>query len=81
MFNDLVIIGQGKVLLFTFNNVIGCGSIVDSMVFRWLSIHDINYRKNLETKKDIAIAMSFKNMGGQGIEPWTHGLRVRCSAS
>ena len=20
-------------------------------------------------------------MGGQGIEPWTHGLRVRCSAS
>jgi len=25
--------------------------------------------------------MSFKNMGGQGIEPWTHGLRVRCSAS
>ncbi len=64
MFNDLVIIGQGKVLLFTFNNVIGCGSIVDSMVFRWLSIHDINYRKNLETKKDIAITMSFKNMGG-----------------
>lgn len=36
MFNDLVIIGQGKVLLFTFNNVIGCGSIVDSMVFRCL---------------------------------------------
>jgi len=25
--------------------------------------------------------MPFKNMGGQGIEPWTHGLRVRCSAS
>ncbi|KRM75836.1 hypothetical protein FC82_GL001986 [Secundilactobacillus collinoides DSM 20515 = JCM 1123] len=20
-------------------------------------------------------------MGSQGIEPWTHGLRVRCSAS
>ena len=20
-------------------------------------------------------------LGGQGIEPWTHGLRVRCSAS
>ena len=32
-------------------------------------------------KKDTADAMSFKNMGGQGIEPWTHGLRVRCSAS
>ena len=81
MFNYLVIIRQGKVLPFTFNNVIGYGIVVDSMMFRWFSIHDINYRKNLETKKDIAIAMSFKNMGGQGIEPWTHGLRVRCSAS
>ena len=81
MFNDLVIIRQGKVLLFTFNNVIGCGIIVDGMMFRWFSIHNINYRKNLETKKDTANAMSFKNMGGQGIEPWTHGLRVRCSAS
>ena len=81
MFNYLVIVWQGKVLSFTFNNVIGYGSIVDSMVFRWFSIHDINYRKNLEKKKDIAIAMSFKKMGGQGIEPWTHGLRVRCSAS
>ena len=23
----------------------------------------------------------FIMMGSQGIEPWTHGLRVRCSAS
>lgn len=34
-------------------------------------------------KKDTGISDVFSKslMGGQGIEPWTHGLRVRCSAS
>ena len=36
-----------------------------------------------DAKKDAGTSDVFPKslMGGQGIEPWTHGLRVRCSAS
>ena len=37
--------------------------------------------QNYQALKNPRDMLSGKVMGGQGIEPWTHGLRVRCSAS
>ncbi len=57
---------------------VGC-DIAPSLLFPVIS--ETTKKPDIAINRNIRFSRDWFLMGGQGIEPWTHGLRVRCSAS